>query len=234
MERKTVLEHLIDLRKALLKILLFFGICSGVSFIFGKAFISFLRNDLIPKEFNITLVLSSPTDFLVAWINIAIFAGIFLSIPAIIYQTYRFVVPALSQKEKRFFVYSLISSVFLFFLGFLFGYFVLLRFTLWFLASLSEPGLLNLWNINSFLSFAFFLCITSGLMFTFPIFAVFLSKCEIIDSSILKSNRPYAVVGMFVLAAIITPPDPFSQIILAVPMMIMYEIAVVLVKLVEK
>ena len=230
-ENKSVIEHIAELRSGLIMILIAWGLFSVIGFLLAPRIIDFIGSNLAPRDFGVELVVSHPMDFLMAEINIAILLGLFLSSPVIIYQLYRFVRPAFRRNERRVFAYAAASGVFLFVLGLLFGYFVILRFTVWFLAGLSQTsGILNLWNLNLFVSFVFLLTTAMGIVFLLPVVTVGLVKTGIIDTAFLRDNRPYVIVGIFILAAVISPPDPFSQVIVAVPVLILYELSILIAR----
>jgi sec-independent protein translocase protein TatC len=231
-EKKAVIEHIGELRSGLIRVFIVWGILSVLGFLLAPRIIGFISTSLAPGEFGVRLVVSHPMDFLMAEISIAILFGFVLSLPAIIYQAYAFTRPAFRRSERRLFAYAAVSGLLLFVLGMLFGYFVILKFTVWFLAGLSQPaGVLNLWNLNLFVSFAFLLVTAMGLVFILPVVTVALVRAGITDTGFLRENRPYAIIGIFILAAVISPPDPFSQVIVAVPVIVLYEMSIIVARL---
>jgi len=233
-EKRSVLEHIEELRARLIRILVFFTGFAVIGFILSPRLISYFT-DLFPADLGVRLVVSHPMDFLLTQVNIAIFTGFLLSTPAIIYEVFSFSRPAFHRKERKLFACIVVSSTGLFLLGLVFGYFILLRFTLWFLAGLSySAGVLNLWNLNMFVSFVFLLCMVMGLVFLAPVLVLVLVKSGIIDLDFLKDNRAYVVIGIFILAAMITPPDPFSQVIVALPMILLYEASILIARVLER
>lgn len=230
-EKKAVIEHIGELRSGLIRVFIVWGVLSALGFLLAPGIIGFISSSLAPEEFGVRVVVSHPMDFLMAEINIAVLFGLVLSLPAMIYQAYAFARPALRRRERGVFAWAAVSGLMLFVLGMLFGYFVMLRFTVWFLAGLSQPaGVLNLWNLNLFVSFAFLLVTAMGMVFMLPVATVALVRSGITDTGFLRENRPYMVVGIFVLAAVISPPDPFSQVIVAAPVLILYELSILVAR----
>jgi len=234
-EERTVLEHIGEMRSRLLRILAVFGFFAVIGFFLSRDIIGFVSKALAPREFGVELVVSHPMDFLLAEINIAVLFGLLLSSPYIVYHIYSFAKPAFRKDEKRIFTLSVVSGAFLFVAGLLFGYFVILKFTIWFLAGLAQgAGVMNLWNLNVFITFAFLLTLIMGFVFLMPVFIVAFIRIGVIDTNMLKDNRPYVIVGVFIFAAVISPPDPFSQIIVALPMLALFEASILVSRVSEK
>jgi sec-independent protein translocase protein TatC len=227
--KKSVEEHILELRKRLLIILFLFTILSILGFYLSDIIINLL-SDFFLKSVGVKLIVTNPLDYLYTKFNVAIFFGFILSIPIIIYQILVFVKPALIEKEKKIFFCTIIASALLFVLGISFSYFILLRFTLWFLANLaSSAGIANLWNINYFISFIFFFCISIGLLFQLPLIIILLLKLNLVTLEDLKDKRSYVIVLFFLIAGIITPTvDPINQTIVAVPLILLYEVSLLI------
>jgi len=225
--KKKITEHVEELRKRIVIVLCIFSAFFIVGFIFSRAIINALREYLLLSGAGIQLIATHPADVIVAEINIGVFAGIMLSVPVILYEAFIFLKPALTIKEKRIITLSLILGIMLFAAGVIFAYFVLIKVILWFFATLAETaGIANLWNINYFISFVFYTCITIGITFEMPLIVLALVKAGIISRDYLKEKNGAAIILIFVAAAIITPPDPVTQIIVAVPMVALYEIGI--------
>lgn len=229
--KKSVIEHLEELRSRVIVILVFFGAFSVLGFIYSSPIVEFIQEDLFQEGVGVELIVTHPMDFLIMKINIAIFIGIVLASPVMLYQFLSFVRPALSRNERKYLIGGVLSGVLLFLVGVLFAYNVLVRFTVWFLANLSTyAGVLNLWNINEFFSFVLFASIMVGLLFELPLVSFVLAKMGVITKEAMKEQRAYFIVAMFILAAILTPPDPFTQVIIALPMVLLYEVSILIVR----
>lgn len=228
MGSETLLDHLGELRKRLLVIIIFFSAFSIIGFYLSNDIIRIITADLFPESVGVELIVTQPVDFLYTKMNVGLFFGLILTIPLILYQLFAFSRPAMLKKERGMVIASLLGGFALFIMGAAFSYFVLLRFTVWFLAGLaSSAGIANLWNVNYFISFIFLFCIMLGLVFQLPIITILLTKLNIIGLDDLKRNRGYVIVFMFLVAAVITPTiDPLTQCIVALPMLALYEVGI--------
>jgi sec-independent protein translocase protein TatC len=161
------------------------------------------------------------------FIWICITAGIILAFPFILWQFWRFISPALYAKEKKNAVVFIFTASILFFLGVLFGYFVIVPMSINFLATFSVSTIVkNQFNIDSYISMVKTSVIASGLFFELPVFIYFLSKFGLVTPTFLRTYRKYAIVIVLIVAAIVTPPDVVSQITVAIPMLLIYEASI--------
>ncbi len=225
-EKESVLEHIEVLRKKIIVVIAVLGIFSVLGFLFSKQILNHITNDLIGLS-DVNLIVTHPLDLFYMQINAGIFIGIVASMPVLLYQAYSFIRPALEKGETRAVKVGLFLGLLLFILGIAFSYFVLIRVIVWFFSGMAGPaGVENLWNINYFMSFVVFTCILMGLVFQTPIILSMLLFLGIIERDYLKQNRGYLIIGMFVIAALITPPDPITQVLVALPLIILYEISI--------
>ncbi len=165
----------------------------------------------------------------------SIYVGIILSFPIILWFFWQFLSPALYKNEKKYAIGFMLSTVFLFTLGVLFGYFVVVPMSVNFLANYYISDLVsNQIDITSFIALVRSACIASGLLFLLPIIIYFLSKFGITSPEFLKKYRKYTLIIVLIVAAIITPPDVISQVIVSIPIMILYEFSIIISKLVYK
>lgn len=161
-------------------------------------------------------------------------AGFILSFPWVLYQIWLFISPALYENEKKFALWFIMVSSILFFLGILFGYFILLPLSLDFLTGISVSNeIKNDIDVKSYIGLVKTTSLATGLIFELPVVIFFLAKLGLVSDSFLKEYRKYAIVLILILAAIITPPDFISQIIVAIPMLILYEISIFIAKFVQ-
>ncbi|MFH2048299.1 MAG: twin-arginine translocase subunit TatC [bacterium] len=222
------IDHLEELRRRLLKAAITIVIFSAVAFYFADKLVQFIR---IPLGDEIKLYNIQVTGAFYAYMKIAIITGIIVSLPVVFYQMWAFIAPGLYKREKLTILPLVIISTILFLIGAAFCYIMVLPLAFEFLMSFSEGQVINNITIGSYISFVGMMLVAFGCGFQLPIIAYFLGRMGIITSSMLSKARRYAVVGILVAAAIITPPDVFTQVLLAFPLYILYEISILVVKL---
>nr|WP_222934381.1 twin-arginine translocase subunit TatC [Caulobacter sp. 17J80-11] len=187
---------------------------------------------------ELKLVFTAPLEFFFAKLKLAGFGAVILAFPVIAWQLYRFVAPGLYRRERKAFLPFLVASPVLFVMGAALVYFVMLPFVLWF--SLNQqivgPGNVQvelLPKVSEYLTLVTTLVLAFGLCFQLPVVLSLLGMSGIIDSKALASGRRYAIVGIVVVAAVVTPPDPISQLMLAAPLVLLYEVSIWCVRLIE-
>ncbi|HQR89878.1 MAG: twin arginine-targeting protein translocase TatC [Caulobacter sp. 35-67-4] len=184
------------------------------------------------------LVYTAALEFFFTKIKLAGFGAVVLTFPVLAWQLYRFVAPGLYKNERGAFLPFLLASPFMFFLGAALVYFIMLPFVLWF--SLSQQvqtagiSIQLLPKVSDYLTLVTSLLLAFGLCFQLPVVVSLLGLAGIISSKLLREGRRYAIVGVFIAAAILTPPDPISQLTLALPMCLLYEIGIWCVWLIER
>ncbi|MBI1743600.1 twin-arginine translocase subunit TatC [Candidatus Acetothermia bacterium] len=172
-----------------------------------------------------------PTEGFFTLFKLCLMVGLLVSAPLVLYQIWMFVVPALFQNEKKYVGYGVFSGVALFYLGSAFAFFVVLPRTMEFLSGFGAPYLVPNYTIANYVSFMFFFVIGFGLVFELPLVLFILAKLGIVTANFLSSKRKYAIVINLTAAAIITPtPDPFTMMTMAVPMIILYEVSIWLIR----
>ena len=223
------LEHLDELRSCLLKSIATVFIATIICYFFSQEIMSFLIAPFPEK-----LIFLAPTESFIVHIKVSLFAGIFLSLPILFYHLWHFVVPGLLDKEKKFVPMIVFFSTLFFLIGSAFCYFVIIPFGLKFLLGWQTENLVPTIAIREYLKFVTLLVIVFGIIFELPLLAYFLTKMGILTPVFLSKNRRYGIVIIFILAAILTPPDFVTQIFLAGPLILLYEISILVSKAVYK
>lgn len=169
------------------------------------------------------------------FINTVLIGGFIVAFPYIFYQFWKFVKPALNKKELQNAKGTIFWVSFLFFLGIMFGYFIIAPYTVHFFSNFQiDDNIENRWTINSYLDTLTPLILGSGIAFQLPLAMYFLGKVNIVSSSFLKRKRKHALIIILILAGIITPPDMLSQVIVTIPLFLLYETSILLTKKVER
>ncbi|HPN78895.1 twin-arginine translocase subunit TatC [Dokdonella sp.] len=167
-------------------------------------------------------------------LKLAFFVALFLAMPFILFQIWSFVSPGLYKHERRLALPLLASSVLLFYIGCAFAYFLVLPAIFTFMTSVAPAGVAVMPDISRFLDFALVLFLSFGFCFEVPVALVILVAIGVTSPEQLVKGRPYAIVGAFVIAAVLTPPDVISQLLLAVPMCLLYEVGIVAARFVTR
>ncbi len=221
----TLVEHLTELRKRLIISLVSLGIVSMFSLPFASWVLKILKlpaGGLIEK-----LVFFSPQEGFLIYMRIAFLCGFIISMPIILYQVWAFIVPAVEGKMKRYSGFFIIFCTIFFIVGCLFAYFVLIPPALKFLLSFGKEDLEPVISANKYISFVIALILGCGLVFQMPVLSLILTKAGIVNSRILRKKYKYAIVIILIVAAAITPtPDAFNMLLLALPMLFLYEISI--------
>ena len=187
---------------------------------------------------DLQFVFTAPLEFFFTKLKLAGFGALILTFPIIAWQLYRFVAPGLYRRERKAFLPFLLAAPVLFLVGAALVYFVMLPFVLWFSLSQQITGAGNisvqlLPKVSDYLSLVTTLLLAFGLCFQLPVVVALMGLAGIVDSKTLAAGRRFAIVGVVVVAAIVTPPDPMSQLMLAVPLVLLYEVSIWCVRLIE-
>lgn len=230
----SFLDHLEELRWRLIYSLIGLVAGTAVSWIF----IDTLVDKILLKPARDTgaqLQNLKPFGQLFLYMEVAIIAGVILSLPNLFYQFWRFLSPALRKRERKYITSIVIFSTLCFLCGVLFAYFVMLPFTLKFAVQFGSTAIKNEFAIDEYLSIIFSIMLGAGLVFELPMISFFLTKIGILTPGFMRKYRRHAIVIIFILAAVLTPgTDPVSQIVLAVPLFLLYEISIIISKFAAK
>ena len=240
----SFVDHLTELRSRLVKSFIYLFICFIISYFFSENIYRFLvepyaeavRND----ETNRRLIFTALHETFITYLKVAFFAAIFVTSPIILTQIWKFVAPGLYKDEKRALLPYLIATPTLFLLGGMLVYYLVMPLAIKFFLSFetssqvtSLPIQLEA-KVNEYLSLIMRLIFAFGISFQLPVLLSLLARVGFIDSEYLKKRRKYVVVIIFAVAAILTPPDPITQIGLGIPLLILYELSILSVKFIEK
>lgn len=254
----TFLEHLEVLRGHLLRSIASVGFFAVIVFIFTKFIfdhillapksVDFITNRLLCKlghlvhtdklcinDLPLQLINIEMAGQFRINMTIALYGGLILSAPYILWELYRFIMPALEAKERRYSSGMVFYTTFLFMLGVLFGYFLITPLTINFLGTYSVSNeVLNQINLKSYIGIITSLVFASGLIFELPILVYFLSKVGIVTPGYMRKYRKHALIVILVIAGIITPPDIFSQVMVTIPMYALFEVSIFISARIEK
>ena len=175
-----------------------------------------------------------PMTYFFISLQIAFVGGLLLALPAIFYQAWRFVAPGLLQREKRLMLPIISLSVLCFSVGALLAYYIVLPLGLRFFLALEPPDMTSQWAADEYIGFVLRLIAGFGIVFEMPVLSLFLAKVGVLTAARMRRIRRYAIIGIFVLGAIFTPPDPVSQILMALPLLLLYEISIWVCKIAER
>ncbi len=228
-------EHLRELRTRLIRSIIAFLLAAGVSFYFARQVFEILKYPVIKSYPEVELITLSPTEPLFILIKISLTVGLILASPVILFELWRFVEPALYPNEKKLFLPLLLSSIFLFALGGFFGYFVVLPMALKFLLGLgfSQLAATPYLSVNLYISFVLKMLIAFGIAFEMPIFLYMLQRAGVVTEEQLKKFRRYFIVVAFLVGALIAP-DVATQVLMAIPLLVLYEISILLGKMARR
>ena len=220
--------HFDELRTRLIKCLLAFFVATCVAYIFVEPVLAFIVK---PVGY---LIFTAPSDAFIARMSLTFLGGFLLSAPIIIYQIWQFVASGLKEKEQRYIVFFAPLSLIFFVMGALFAYVIMIPFALRFLLSFSTDFMLPMITVKNYISFVGTWVVAFGVVFELPLVLMFLAKIGVATPEFLRQYRRHAIVLILIISAILTPPDVVSQILMAVPLMVLYEIGIIMVAYTSK
>lgn len=231
----TLLDHLIELRARLLRAIVGIVILLLCLLPFANRLYGALAEPLLQKlPAGAQLIAVEVASPFFAPLKLALFVAVVVAMPWLLYQLWAFVAPGLYRRERRLALPLLASALVLFYVGCAFAYFVVLPAVFGFLVQVTPSGVSMMTDINAYLDFVLVLFLAFGISFELPVALVILVLLGWVTPQQLREWRGYAIVGVFVLAAIITPPDVISQLLLAIPMCLLYEAGILAARLLDR
>ena len=234
-DSESFISHLIELRDRLLKAMVALLVVFGVLFYWARDIYSFLAKPLLAElpagSHMIAVEVAAP--FFVP-IKVTMFVSLVIALPFVLYQIWAFIAPGLYSHEKKFAIPLVATSTLLFLIGMAFAYFIVFPVVFHFVATFTPEGVEMNTDIQKYFDFVLALFLAFGLAFETPIAVVILTKMGIVSLKKLKESRPYVIVGAFVIAAIFTPPDVVSQLLLAFPIWLLFELGLIISGFIEK
>ena len=223
----TIIEHLEELRHRLVKSLLALGVGTALAFAFTTPLLRLL---IAPA--GVKPVFLRPTEMFLTYFRVSMLVGVILAMPVIVYQFLRFAWPGLAGQERKYLLLAVPAATVSFLAGVAFTYFLLLPYALQYLVSFGGDLAEAQWAIGEYITFVTTLLFWSGVIFETPLIIFFLARLRIITPQFLSQNRRIAVVIIAIVAAVITPtPDPFNMGLVMLPLLLMYELGILLAKL---
>ena len=237
-------SHFVELRSRLIKSIVFILVIFIISYTFADQIYNFLvepyANAVKDDPVSRRLIFTALHETFITYLKVAFFAAIFIGSPILLIQIYKFIAPGLYKNEKRALLPYLVSTPILFLLGGLLVYYLVMPLAIKFFLSFESTGSSTTLpiqleaKVNEYLSLIMRLIFAFGISFQLPILLNLLARTGVVNSNYLKKTRRYVIVIIFTIAAILTPPDPITQIGLAIPLLLLYELSIITVKFTER
>lgn len=225
-EEQPLTEHLRELRRRIILIFIFFAVALIASFFFSQDVFRYVRTQLFS---DYTVMILNPTDPIRIYMQISLIMAFILSLPVIMYHLWQFVRPGLHPAEQRAALIYIPVALGLFLLGLAFGYFVVFPYILDFLVLLGDQmGLNENFSVQYAFSFMFGVILPLALFFELPVVTLFLTRIRLITPAILRKVRRFAYLGLVIVAAMITPPEPIANILVSIPLILLYEASIMI------
>tara|TARA_Y100000768_G_scaffold41361_1_gene27140 strand:- start:414 stop:1118 length:705 start_codon:yes stop_codon:yes gene_type:complete len=229
MAKESISNHLLELRTRLLRVIILFGILVIAGIPFAAEIYSFVAAPLIGMlPDGGSMIATEVASPFMAPIKLVIYVALLFSMPWLFYQAWMFISPGLYKNEKRFTAPLMLSTIILFFTGVSFAFFIVCPIIFKFFIGMAPDSIQIMTDISQYLSFVFKLVFAFGIAFEIPVATILLVKSGIASKSSLAKARPYLIVLFLVIGMLLTPPDIFSQLFLAIPMWILFELGLLL------
>lgn len=229
MAKESISNHLLELRTRLLRVVILFGILVIAGIPFAAEIYSFVAAPLISMlPDGSSMIATEVASPFMAPIKLVIYVALLFSMPWLFYQAWMFISPGLYKNEKRFTAPLMLSTIILFFTGVSFAFFIVCPIIFKFFIGMAPDSIQIMTDISQYLGFVFKLVFAFGIAFEIPVATILLVKSDIASKSSLAEARPYLIVLFLVIGMLLTPPDIFSQLFLAMPMWILFELGLLL------
>ena len=225
-EEGSFWDHLEELRQRLIAVLASIGVATIAAFFFSRRLVAFL----LSRGPDALLALA-PSEALVTHLKVALLAGILVSSPVLFYNFWKFLAPGLYERERRFLLVASCFCSVLFVGGALFAWFLMLEPVIDLFQSFEEGSIAGGWSVSSYIGFLSRFVLVFALAFELPVVVVLLVRMRILRPSTISSYRKHIIVALLVSAALLTPPDPLTQVMLAMPLYVLFELSVLLARL---
>jgi sec-independent protein translocase protein TatC len=231
----TLVSHLLELRTRLLRSVMAIGICFIPLAFYQDKLFTLVASPLIEKlPKGTSLIATSVISPFMAPLKLTVIMAVFAAMPYVLYQVWAFVAPGLYKHERRFAFPLIVSSIVLFYAGIAFAFYVVFPLMFGFLASTTPVGVKMMTDISQYLDFILLLFLAFGIAFEVPVAVVLLVATGLVKVESLKKNRGYMILAIFIVAALLTPPDAVSQTFMALPMYALYELGIVFAQFAQK
>jgi len=220
-EERPLGEHLEELRRRIISSLVVIVLLGGIAYFFRIRLLGFL----IRSAREGSLIYLHPTEAFLTYLKLAVITGLILSTPWLLYQFWKFILPALLEDEERWFKLGFFLGGVLFYAGVGLALLIGLPYTIRFLSNVGGERLVSSFSVRNYITFTSLLTFSMGLVFEIPLLIYLVVRLGFVEPDTLRRNRRYVVVGAFIVAAFITPTDLFSQAFMAIPLILLYEIS---------
>ena len=224
-EERPLGEHLEELRRRIISSLVAIVLLGGIAYFFRIRLLDFL----IKAAREESLIYLHPTEAFLTYLKLAVITGLILSTPWLLYQFWKFILPALLEEEERWFKLGFFLGGLLFYAGIGIALLVGLPYTMKFLANVGGENLVSSFSVRNYITFTSLLTFATGLVFEVPLLIYLVVRLGFVSPATLRKNRRYVIVGAFIVAAFITPTDLFSQAFMAIPLILLYEASLLVV-----
>jgi len=231
-KKQPLTSHLQELRKRLVLSFIVVAVGFVICYAFSQDLFDILSKPLLKiMPSGSSLIFTSVAEAFFTYMKVAFIAGIILASPFVLFQVWAFVTPGLYRHEKRYVIPFVAAGSFFFALGILFAYFVAIPAGFKFLLGYATDFIKPMPSMKEYLSFSIKFLLAFGLVFEFPVVLVLLARIGVVDAKMLARHRKYAILLIFIFAAVMTPPDVISQLLMAIPLMGLYELSIILSKI---
>jgi len=229
MNKESISSHLLELRTRLIRILIFMGLLSMIGIPFASEIYAFVASpllDILPQ--GSTMIATQVTSPFMAPLKLVLFSALLVTMPYLFYEIWMFMSPGLYKNEKSFIAPLMISTILLFSSGVAFAYFVVCPIIFKFFIGVAPESIMVMTDISEYLNFIIKLIFAFGIAFEIPVATFLLIRAGIVQKETLVKARPYLIILFFVIGMLLTPPDIFSQLFLALPMWLLFELGLLI------